>query len=556
MNVAERLERAYEYYQGGNLGQAEHICGELLNIEPDNVGVLYCLAGIKYQKKNYDGAIELMKKCHKLNPSDAEVLNNLGLVLQETGQVDEAIVYYEEALYHDPRLCSAHYNLGIAFQRKEQYDKAISCYQRTLECDPDFTDAYYNLGIAFQENGQYDKATDCYQEALRHNPENADLYFNLGISFQKKARIDEAIGFYRKAIALNPGHVDVFNNLGLALTERGEIDQALTCYERALLLDGTYAKTHWNMALTLLLSGNFKQGWKEYEWRWKTDHPIFQPRNFSRPLWDGGDVKGITILLHAEQGFGDTIQFVRYAPLVAERGARVILTCPEELKTLVENVEGVRQVIAYNEKLPEFDTYCPLVSLPLVFDTQLESIPARIPYIKVAPELKEKWSGGIQRDVSQLNVGLVWATGPRRLAQKKSFPLATFSPLAQFDHIAFYSLQKGEAAKQAQDPPDCMKLIDYTEDIHDFSDTAAFIENLDLVISVDTAVAHLAGALGKPVWTLLPFAPDWRWMLNRGDSPWYPTMRLFRQPSPGDWESVITRVAGELEKSFNMHLRH
>jgi hypothetical protein len=299
-----------------------------------------------------------------------------------------------------------------------------------------------------------------------------------------------------------------------------------------------------------LLAGNFERGWREYEWRWKLkDH---RGHIFSSAAWDGSDVSGRTVLLHAEQGFGDAIQFIRYAPLVAGRGARVVVQCPEELASLIGRVEGVEKVVADGGQLPDFDLQCPLLSLPRVFGTTLENIPVEIPYCTADALLSRKWKDRLQHEDSRFKIGLVWAGRTKAKRERgRTCSLALFSALAGFDGVIFYSLQKGEGAEQAKNPPENMELIDYTEEIHDFSDTAAFIGNLDLVISIDTAVSHLAGALGKPVWTLLPFAPDWRWMLNRDDSPWYPTMRLFRQPSPGDWEAVIKDIAGELGGLMN-----
>ena len=308
------------------------------------------------------------------------------------------------------------------------------------------------------------------------------------------------------------------------------------------------------MSLALLLSGNFIEGWKEFDWRRKIGSISFQ-RDFSQPIWNGSEIAGLTILLCAEYGFGDTIQFVRYAPLVAERGARVIVECPKELTSLIKNCEGAHQVIAYGEQLPEFDTYCPLLRLPLVFHTTLETIPAKLAYISVDLMLVEKWRDKFSHNNSKLKIGLAWGGRPRyRTLRHRSCSFEIFSALSNLDDTAFYSLQKGEAAKEAKHPPTGMNFYDYTQEIKDFSDTAALIENLDLIISVDTAVAHLAGALGKPVWTLLPFAADWRWLLEREDSPWYPTMRLFRQPSHGDWEAVISRVFDHVRRKISANL--
>jgi len=303
------------------------------------------------------------------------------------------------------------------------------------------------------------------------------------------------------------------------------------------------------MSLALLLTGNFREGWREYEWRWETKYLISSRRTFPQRLWDGSDIKGLTILLHAEQGFGDTIQFIRYAPLVARRGAKIIFECPKELISLLRSVEGIEEVIVRGETLPEFNLHCPLLSLPLAFDTTLETIPAMIPYITNDPTYTEKWKNKIDWADSRFRIGLAWAGNPGfKQNRYRNCELENFLPLTQLPRVIFYSLQKGEEAKEAKHPPGGMKIIDLTEDIHDFSDTAAFIENIDLVISIDTAVTHLAGAMGRPVWTLLPFSPEWRWMLNREDSPWYPTMRLFRQSSHGDWESVISLVEKNLSE--------
>jgi len=341
--------------------------------------------------------------------------------------------------------------------------------------------------------------------------------------------------------------------MGTALQEKGQFDEAIQCYKKAIEIDPDYVDARWNMSLLNLLCGNFKEGWKGYEWRWKLEG-ILVERNFSAPAWNGYDIKGRTILIYAEQGLGDTIQFVRYASLVADLGANVIVECQKELVSLVEKIRGIKQVIPYGNSLPEFDIHCSLLSLPLVFDTTLEDIPANIPYIYAGSPSVQKWRDKIDQTSSHIRIGLVWAGDPAKKKDRdRSCSLRLFSSLAQFNDVIFYSLQKGEASNQAMNPPEGMNLIDYTEEFHDFSDTAAFIENLDLVISVDTAVAHLAGSLGKPVWTLLPFVPDWRWMLSREDSPWYPTMRLFRQPRIGDWGSVIDRVVNALRGFIISH---
>jgi tetratricopeptide (TPR) repeat protein len=337
--------------------------------------------------------------------------------------------------------------------------------------------------------------------------------------------------------------------MGFVLQDKGQFRDAMTLYQKALQINPNLAEAHGHMSYILLLFGNFKEGWKEFEWRWKTKK--LQQRNFSQPFWDGSDIQDKSILLHTEQGFGDAIQFVRYVSAVAQRGAKVILECREELLTLFKSLEGVTQVIKYGEQIPEFDVHCPVMSLPLIFSTEVETIPKKVPYIFTEQDLIDSWSKKVTSSSSKLAIGLVWSGNPVYSGDRyRSLSLDMFSPLNQLEQVTFYSLQKGEAAQQAKNPPKGLHLIDYTDEIHDFSDTAALIENLDLVISVDTAVAHLAGALGKPVWTLLPFVPDWRWMLDREDSPWYPSMRLFRQKTYGDWESLIANITIELKKTI------
>jgi len=581
MNINEAIQIVFEHLQAGNLEQARNVCKKILKIQPNNADVYFDLGNIFQEKGQLDEAITYYQKAIELNPNfagthfnlgdvfqekgqlDEAVIyyqktielapnfagtyNNLGNIFQEKGQLDEAITYYQKAIELNPRFAGTYNNLGDAFRRKKQTDEAITYYQKALQIDPNYAHAYYSLGIVLQENGQLDEAITCYRKVLQLNQNHVEAYNNLGNAFQEKGLLDEAITYYQKAIELNPNFAGVYYNFAVALQYRKQLDEAITYYQKAIELNPNFADAYWNISVILLLSGNFEKGWKEYEWRWKTKE--FCQRSFSQPLWDGSDIKGRTILLHAEQGLGDTIQFIRYAPLVVQRGARVIVECQRELKSLLQNVEGISQIITCGKRLPEFDVHCPLLSLPLVFNTTPENIPANIPYITVDFMLVQKWQDKIYHDNSNFKIGLVWSGKPTyKNDRNRSCSLELFSPLAIINDITFYSLQKGEAAEQAKNPPEGMKLIDYTEQIHDFADTAAFIENLDLIISVDTAAAHLAGALGKSVWTLLPFVPDWRWLLTRDDSPWYPTMRLFRQPLPGDWKSVIAKLAEELQK--------
>lgn len=448
----------------------------------------------------------------------ADAYYRIGVLLQDHNELDEAIKSYEKAIAVDPYMADAYYNSGVAYQKKGMLQEAIASYQRVLDLNPNHEKANLNFGISLKDMGQYDAAGKYFERAVQINPEYDIAYYNMGNISYFKGRFEEARQLYEKAVAITP----------------------------------EYADAHWNIALIDLLLGNYKDGWKGYEWRWRIEG-LDLKREMSIPLWDGADISGKRLIIVAEQGFGDTIQFVRYIPMVRERGVQVFFQCQKELIPLLQNLRDIHEVCEFGSPLPETDFYCHLLSLPCIFDTTLENIPSSIPYILSFEFQIKKWEERITNNADKLKVGIVWA-GNQELARPyydRSCTLQDFLPLIGSEDVAFYSLQKGDAASELNENPGSSKVIDYTEEIHDFSDTAGLLHNLDLVISVDTAVAHLTGAIGKPVWTLLPFIPDWRWMLDRNDSPWYPTMRLFRQPSPGDWKSVISEVKHELEKMLS-----
>ena len=531
----------------GEMDEAIFHYRKALELNPEFEDAYYNLGIALREKNDIDGAIRSFRKASELNPDSSDVLNNLGIALLQKKEFDEAIMNFRKSLQVSPNYTLALNNLGLALYEKGEQDDALITFQKVIELDPDFASAYFNLGLVFMKKQDFKQAIGSFQTAIKKDPNFEDAYYNAGIAFAQLGRTDDAIDFYRQTLQLNPSRPDVYNNLAMAYEDIGDVQGAITYFKKALELNPGDAEIHWNLSLALLLSGNFQEGWKEYQWRFRVND--FQMKRFKQPQWDGSDISGKTILLHSEQGFGDTIQFVRYAALVAERGARVILQCPTELKSLLRSVEGLMEVIAYGEQFPNFDLHCHLLSLPFIFKTTFKTIPSRIPYIIPDPLILRKWRNKIQFETKQKKIGLVWAGGSmNRDDRKRSLLLKDFSSLAGTSDTVFFSLQKGEAAQQTRMGPEGIQIVDRTDEIHDFSDTAAIIENLDLVISVDTAVAHLAGALGKPVWTLLPFVPDWRWMLDRDDSPWYPTIRLFRQPSPGDWQSVIIRLRDELMK--------
>jgi len=334
----------------------------------------------------------------------------------------------------------------------------------------------------------------------------------------------------------------------------GRIDEAIAACRQAIALNPDYAEFHFNLALSLLTSGDFQQGWEEYEWRWKCKEFPSPARDFAQPQWDGCPLEGRTLLLHTEQGHGDALQFIRYFPLVEQRGGKILIECYAELQRLFRTTAGRCQVVVRGQPLPAFDLHSPLLSLPRVFGTNLANIPNTVPYLRADPEDAGRWQRRLADDSALVKVGLAWAGRPTHTNDRnRSIKLARLAPLGQLPGVRFFSLQKGEVAAEAKTPPPGMELVDWTEELKDFAETAALIANLDLVVAVDTAVVHLAGAMGKPVWVLLPFGSDWRWLLERQDSPWYPSMRLFRQSRIGDWDSVIARVVEAL--SLQIHVR-
>jgi Tfp pilus assembly protein PilF/ADP-heptose:LPS heptosyltransferase len=466
-----------------------------------------------YNTGKLDDAERLCRKILKRQPKNADILNLFGLIHCQRKEYDSAMQYIEKSLTVNPSNAFAQNNLGFCLSRLGRGDDALGFFEKALELNPYIYEAWENKG---------------------------EIFYNRGL-------IDEAMNYFQKALQLNHNEANAWNNVGTCLLDMGKARESIQYFQKAIQIKHHFPDAHFNLGVAMLLLGDFKNGWFEYMWRWGFDE--YHIPNWHQPIWDGSEFTGKKLFIHAEQGLGDMIQFVRYIPLVANRGGKIILQCHKELLPLIKNIEGVGQTIAREESLPVFDIHCPLLCLPMIFNTNLNNIPAQTPYIKADSILVKKWGERIKKDKSPIKVGLAWAGNTvHKKDRYRSIALEEFDPLGGIRGVTFYSLQKGTGSEQATNPPSGMKLIDYMDEVIDFSDTAALIENLDLVISVDTSVAHLAGAMGKPVWTLIQYSPDWRWMLDREDSPWYPTMRLLRQSAIGDWNSVINKVSQELRE--------
>jgi len=530
----------------GRLEEAVASYRQALRLDPTSATAYYNLSNALRDQRQLNEAVATYRQALQINPNYVEAHNNLGVVLKDLGRLDEAAACYREALRLNPRHVDAHKNLGNVFGKQRQLDEAIACYRQALSINPADASAHYNLGIALKEQGQMDQAIGSYRWALAHNPGHVDAHNNLGIALKEQGRLEEAIASYRQALRLDPNHVNAHVNLANAFGELGRLDEAAACLEQALRLNPQDAVPHYNRALLWLLTGNFQNGWPEYEYGWK--EPVNFPRRLVQPRWDGSALQGKTILLYAEQGLGDTLQFIRYAARIKQRGGTVLFECPSVLLQLFERVAGVDRILPQGQPLPGFDVQAPLLSLPGLFGTTLDTIPAQVPYLYADPERARRWRKELQTREG-FRVGIVWQGSlVHKGDRQRSVPLGQFAPLARVQGVRLFSLQVGAGTDQLAQAGERLGVIDLGSrfDPHSLEDVTAVLPNLDLVVTVDTALAHLAGALAVPVWVALPFAPDWRWLLGRSDSPWYPTMRLFRQPRPGDWAEVFERIAAEL----------
>ena len=432
---------------------------------------------------------------------------------------------------------------GLATHRQGDLIAADLIYRQVLLVEPGNAIARHYRGVIAYQQFRFEEARLALEGALPGNELQPDFHSNLGLVLHKLGELDRAIGCFERALELKPDYVEGHNNLGMALQDQHRYDEALASFDRALALRPNFPDAHWNRALLYLLNGDFERGWDEYEWRLR--HPslgLSRQSTFSQPRWDGSDPRGRTLLVYCEQGFGDALQFIRYAAVLRDRGAKVIIEAPRPLCRLFAAIDGV-SVIAQGEPLPRFDVQVPLLSLPLAHGTRVDSIPRSVPYLFGAPDESRKWADRLAQDRG-FRVGIVWAGNQQNQpGRHRTCPPERFGALARIEGTSFYSLQKERPAGVAAP---ALTLADFTEDLTDFAATAALIANLDLVLTVDTAVAHLAGALGKPVWVLLPFERDWRWLRDRDDSPWYPTMRLFQQTRRGEWVELFDRVASAL----------
>jgi tetratricopeptide (TPR) repeat protein len=522
---------------------------QALAARPDYAEALTNLGVALARQGDLPGAVAHLRRAVEARPDFAKAHHNLGVALAEAGRPEEAAVSLSRALELNPAYAEAHFNLANTLKDLERHDEAADHYRRALDLRPDYAEAMCNLGLLLTEAGRPGEAAVLLGQAIRLRPDYPEGHNNLGLALTDLGRFGEAAAAFEQALRLNPHFSHALSNLGSAYKEQGRSEEAVACYDQALRLEPDAASTRWNRALAWLQMGEYERGWPEYEWRWRRKRA--RPRPFRQPLWDGAPLAGRTLLLHCEQGLGDAIQFVRYAALARAAGGRVVVECPGLLRELFATASGPDQVVAEGEPLPPFDVQAPLMSLPAVFKTSLATVPADVPYLHADHARQERWRQRLA-PLAGFKVGIVWQGNPyHKWDRYRSVALARFAPLAYVPGVCLVSVQQVHGTEQLAR----RRWFEVTElegepvgSPGTFADTAALLTSLDLLVTVDTAVAHLAGALAAPVWLLLAALTDWRWLLKREDCPWYPTMRLFRQRELGDWEPVFERVADELRK--------
>ncbi len=487
------------------------------------------------------------RRALKADAGVAEAHYLLGSALRAQGRLLEAIASYRHATVLRPDYAQAHLDMGEVLSGQGDLDAAIIAFRAAASLLPDYAELHSNLGTLYRKRGHAGQAEACYREAIKLKPDFYAAHFNLGNLLLNQGRLSEAEVCYQAAIACKPDLVAAHHNLGDVLKDQGRFDEAMSCYERALTVSPDYPASRWHQTMLSLLTGDLQRGLPGYEYRWKLAKEE-QPRDFTQPLWLGdADIRGKTILLYAEKGFGDTLQFVRYAAQVAALGAKVILEVQAPLKSLLSAYPGMDKVLARGEPLPPFEYQCPLMSLPLAFKTVVATIPAMNRYISAPSDRVTYWAGQMKQYRSP-RIGLVWSgnTGQSN-DMNRSMTLKVLAPLISGSRHHFFALVKEVREHDRTLLRSMPNVTDLSQQLTDFSETAAILENLDLLIAVDTSVAHLAGALGKPAWIMLSYVPDWRWFINRPNSPWYPSVRLFRQPAHNDWGSVVELLRTELD---------
>jgi tetratricopeptide (TPR) repeat protein len=523
-----------------------------LKLNPNWLAGWFLLAEARENFGALDDAVRTYCHASTVAPREAGIFYNLGNVYLRQGRLDDAIDAYSVAIDLKPDFAAAHSNLGLVLSRLGRPADALVCCERAVALDATNAEALTNLGNIHKEQGRLDEAIASHRQALAVNPDLASARYNLSVALHDLGDVEAAALAYADALKLLPNHAVGYSNLANVYRELGRLDEAAACYRRALEIDPDLPEGRWNQSLLRLLLGDFERGWPEYEWRFFSGQ--VPSREFAQPRWQGEPLTGRSILLHAEQGLGDTLQFIRFAALVKQKGGNVIVECPSGLVYLLRSCAGIDQWVPLGDELPPFNTHSPMASLPGILQTRIDSIPASVPYLFAEPALVAQWKERLS-SLPGFRIAINWRGRPGRGEYRwRNIPLDHFMELGRIAGVQLISVQKGEGRAELLQHPRGATIIDFGDELDaahgTFMDTAAVMKNVDLVITSDTAIAHLAGALGVPTWVALPFASDWRWLLDRSDSPWYPTTRLFRQKTRGDWTSLFHKIRAALRDAM------
>ena len=540
-------------YQDNKIEEALSLISEIILLEKENPYIYNIRANIYADQDLKAKALINYKKAIKYKSNYSEAYHNCGVIYEQMGNLEEASFNYKNAIKYSANNSEAFYNLGNVQKKLNKLEDALGNYEIAIELNSKFIEAHFNKGNLLREIKKWKESIACFKEVIKLKNDYAEAYYNLGNVYEELHLFEDALHSYEKAIEYKPRYAQAWANKGVVLEEIEKIDEALISYDKAIELEGNYAPAYHNKALLLLLNGEIKAGFELYEWRWlvKDNNSQQNKRVFSKPLWLGEEeLRNKTILIHSEQGLGDTIQFCRYIPLLKKIGAKVIFKVQSPLKKLMTNLEGVDYLITSNDSVPYYDFHCPLLSLPLAFKTSLVTIPDNTPYLHISNQILEKWSQ--YKDDSGFTIAICWqGSAHSRLDYGRSFPVALFKNISQIKGVRLISIQKNYGTEQLENLLPDIRIEKIAEDFdigeNAFLDTAAIMKSVDLIITSDTSLSHLAGALGLPNWLLLKRIPDWRWMLDRSDSPWYPNHKLFRQKKIGDWISVFDEVENEIK---------
>lgn len=480
--------------------------------------------------------------------NNADLLHHSGVSAYQNGDLKTALEFVLKAIKINCNVPKYYNTFGVILAQAGREQAAIKAYQKAIALNNNYGEAYSNLGNCLQKQNKYSESLGYYAKATTLNPDYAESYNNLAAALYKLGNFKAAIENCRKAIKLKGNYAEAYNTLAAALQAEQRFDEATECYDKTVKYAPEYAEAYYSRGMLYLCHGEFAKGWDDYQWRLKTKKTKVTLR-YDKPWWQGESFQGKTLLVQSEQGFGDSIQFVRYLPMAKDRGGTVILAEKSELIGSFQSLEGIDDLVDLRELIDgavKYDLYIPLLNLPAIFDTKIDNIPARIPYLSAEASKIVYWHDKIKTDA--FKIGIAWSGNPEHANDhNRSCALKYFTRLAKIKDIKLFSLQKGPGTEQINNWPENLELINLGQKFEDFTDTAAAIENMDLTISVDTSVAHLAGAMGKATWLLIPYESDWRWMLEREDSPWYPTIRLFRQKQHGNWDDVFQSATEQLK---------